>query len=255
MSYPEYIIHRPGMHRQTYGTSATNLPYALGQQMRSHDGRIWRFALNGAVAQVAGNLYQSVVPTADHDDMVVPAAIAINSRTLSITNGGTTAITANEYKDGWISITDDVGEGYVYRIASNGAAATAAATSITLAPGEDLQVALTTATTVSLIRNRWRGVIIHPSPATAPLAGIAMTACAANTYCWMQTGGPAAVLTEGTVVINEEVIDSASTNGAVAPGVLTEATPNTGFGQNVVGTVLEVAATTEYSIIDLTIDR
>ena len=53
---------------------------------------------------------------------------------------------------------------------------------------------------------------------------------------------------EGTVVINERVIDSASADGAVAP------TASTAAGEeNYVGVVMEVAATTEQGIIWLKI--
>jgi len=126
--------------------------------------------------------------------------------------------------------------------------------SLTLDPDESVQVAMTTSTTVSLVKNTYKDIIIHPSPATAKLVGVAVSAIPANQYGWIQTWGPCAVLTQGTVVINEVVVDSATVDGAVAPMGLTEGQPNTGAGQNAVGVVMEVAANTEHSLVFLTID-
>ena len=78
------------------------------------------------------------------------------------------------------------------------------------------------------------------------LTGVSMCVVGTDDYGWLQTKGPVSVLVEGTHVINEKVIDSASADGALAP------TASTAAGEeNYVGVVMEVAATTEYGIVFL----
>lgn len=239
----------PGEEFNTYSTRR----YPLGTLLVTHDGRQFRFTKNGAVAAVPGSLYQSPVPGANFDQLVLPAAVPIGTRTFNITNGATT-ITKDQFAGGYLNVEDDTGEGRAYLIESNDAEAAGSADfAITLAGGHGVKLALTTATTVGLTAHPLDAVIIHPSPATARLVGVAVSAIPASNFGWLQVRGPASVLTQGTLVINERCVDSASADGAVTPVVLTEGTPNADAGQYSVGTVMEVAATTEHSLIYLDI--
>lgn len=250
--YPGFIT-APGTAKlsEPYNTYS-NRRYPLGTLLITQDGRKFRFCENGAVALSAGVVVQSPVPGANFDELAIPAAVAAGARAFSITNGAT-AITADQFAGGYLNVEDDAGEGHLYLIEGNAAeAAGSAAFEIRLASG--IETALTTASTVGLTQHPFADVIIHPSPATARLVGAAPHAVAANEFFWAQVGGPASVLTEGTLVINEKAFDSATADGAAAPGVLTEGTPNTGLGQHEVGIVMEVAATTEHSLLFLTLE-
>lgn len=240
----------PGEEFNVYTTRR----YPLGTLMITQDGRRFRFSENGAVTAVPGSLYQSPVPGANFDELALPAAVPIGTRAISVTNGATT-ITRDQFAGGYMNIEDDTGEGRAYLIEGNDAEAVgSAAFEVRLAGGHGVKLALTTATTVGLTRHPYAGVIIHPSPATARLAGVAVSAIAASGFGWLCVHGPCSVLTQGTLVINEQVVDSASADGAVTPVVLTEGTPNVDAGQNTVGTCMEVAATTEHSLVFLDID-
>ena len=218
--------------------------HPLGSVMLFADGRRYRYGRAAGTGIAAGSLCQQTLNAADHDELVVAAAVAAGDRIVTVTNGASTAIAVDDLKDGYLVIEDDAGEGHLYTIKSNDAAAVDAIVTLTLY--EDVQVAMTTATTVTLFRNPFGRVIIHPSPATAALVGVTLVALTASQYGWFQDKGPAAVMTQGTVVINEKVIDSASADGAVAP------TASTAAGQeNYVGVVLEVGPTTEHSLINL----
>jgi len=226
--------------------TATKRGHPLGSAMQFADGRRYRYARAGAsVALVAAMLNQSTLPSVDFDELVVPTARAIGDRRITVTTGSTGAA-VDLLADGYLNVEDDAGEGYLYTIKSNAAAGATAALTIDLF--EQLQVAWTTSTTVGIVVNPYALTIIHPSPATSMLTGVSVGVVAVNNYGWLQVAGPASVRTEGTVIINERVIDSASADGAVAPTASTAA----GEEHNV-GVVMEVAATTEQSLIYLTI--
>jgi len=81
------------------------------------------------------------------------------------------------------------------------------------------------------------------------LTGVTALAVPIDNFCWLQTKGIAAVLTEGTLVIGKACVPSISTtDGAVAPETVT------GTDEIRVGKVVNVEATTEFSLIDLGLD-
>lgn len=242
----------PGVEGEQFKFTADQR-FALGARMVMADGREFRYAKMGAAAGAPGNLYQSEVPGANFDELVVPAAVAVGSKTVTVTNGAT-AITKDMFAEGYLNVEDDAGEGRLYKIKSNTADAASGPVTITLAVGASIQVALTTASTVGLTKNPLMSVIIHPSPPTAALAGVAVAAVTAAYFCWLQTRGPVSVLGTGTLVIGKSCVASVTVDGSVDPPALTEAAPNTGLDQQFVGTVMEAAATTEYSLVNLKID-
>lgn len=217
--------------------------HPLGSAMMFADGRRFKYGRAAATEIASGQLCQQTLNVADHDELAVDTP-AVGDKVFVVTNGATTAITVDELKDGYLVVEDDTGEAYLYTIRSNSAAAVNAACTVTIY--ETVQVALGAAATVLLYKNPTREVIIHPAPATALLVGVTPRIVTASDFGWFQTWGPAAVLIEGTTVINERVIDSASADGAVAP------TASTAAGEeNYVGVVMEVAVTTEYGLIFL----
>lgn len=210
------------------------------------DGRTFAYALAGATALGAGALTQGSAPDSNAHNEAIAASASIGAKTLTITFGG--AVTANFYKDGYLHVNDATGEGHAYRIKAH----PAGTSSVLVDLYDPIRVALTASTSeITLTANIQSGVIIHGSPPTAVVAGVPPIAVTAAYYFWNQVKGWAAVLTEGTVVIGQAVVPSTATDGAVAPLALTEATPNTGGGQLKVGTVMQVNATTEYSLINL----
>lgn len=238
-----------GIEGEQFNTTSDQR-YALGTLMVMDDGREFRYAKTGAVALVAGKLCQASAPIAGHQGLALPAAVSVGARTLVVTNGAT-AITTDQYKDGYLNIEDDSGEGRLYKIKSNTADAGNGPVTITLAEGASIKKALTTLTTVGLLKNRLDAVIAAPTALTGALAGVAVSDAAIGAYCWLQTKGYASVLTEGTLVIGQSAVPSVTTSGCVTALALTEGAPNTGAGQHVVGEVVKVSVTTENSVIDL----
>jgi hypothetical protein len=228
----------------------------LGTPMEDPHGGRFRFAQNGAVALAAARLVQATVPVAAHVGMAVQAAQPAGSYTIAVTMGAT-AVVANEYADGYVYINDagaDVTtEGYMYRVKSHPAAAASGVLTLTLYEDTPVKIALTTNGKATLVHNRHYGTLIHPSPPTAPVVGVTRCAVPANAYYWAQTKGLCPVLTEGVIVASRSVQPSSTTDGAVAAILWTEGTPNVEIVRPV-GYVEVVNATTEESLIFLTID-
>lgn len=229
--------------------------YPNGQRGLLPDGRQFRYAKAGGTALVAGRLYQSGTPTdlSNFANLAVPAAVAAGATEVTVTNGGT-ALTENQFTGGYALVEAADGAGFLYQVARHNAAAGAAAVVLVLENGEALVEALTTSSKVTLVPAPNSGVIIHPSPPTFPVAGVAVNDLGAGKWGWLQTRGPAGVLQQGTIVAGEAVIASTSTDGAVAPFALTEGAPNTGAGQQVVGWALRSAGNGNVGTVYLTID-
>ncbi|HEX9704464.1 MAG TPA: hypothetical protein VGA20_04405 [Gemmatimonadales bacterium] len=219
--------------------------YPLGTRMVSQDGRAWRYTEAGSPALVAGSVYQSEVPNAADDDLVVAAA-AVGARSITIT-ANAEAIVADEFNGGYMVVQDDAGEGRAYLVEDTPAASASVDFSLLLAHG--VEVALTASSTVLLLKHPLKDVIIHPSPPTAPVVGVAAAAVTANQFGWLQTEGMASVLAEGTVVISQQVRASETTDGAVAALDYDES----GRDEAILGVVAEVSISGEHSAVNLSI--
>jgi hypothetical protein len=91
----------------------------------------------------------------------------------------------------------------------------------------------------------WSGLVVAPAAETGAIMGCPLVDMALSAYGWFQTYGPAAVLTEGTVVLGHNVMRSDTTAGAVEP--------SSGSTLDIVGTCMLVDVTTDYSLIKLNI--
>ena len=248
----------------------------------------YRYGSVGAVDLALGVLCQAPVPAAVHHDLVPSASYAAGIRLVELTIGAAN-IAANEYAGGWLHVNDGTGQGQAFRILSHPAALSGATCVFTLI--DPVTTAFDVADTLCAITaNPHRLAIIHPSPPTAKLVGVPVVAMGAGTFGWFKVRGPAAVLTDGTVYIYQQVAPSASVDGAVkhaiqeitvgaeeaigtkmakmvdsagaaSVGAITgtdaaygDATIDIGSLQTIVGRVMRVEADTDYSLIDLTLE-
>ena len=96
-------------------TGTTQL-HPLSTRMVLPDGRVYYYGqADGAIT--SGKVCQSAVGIANHDmDLAVNTASA-GDKSLTVTVGGT-AVTEEEYKDGYVYVNDGTGEGHVTRSVS-----------------------------------------------------------------------------------------------------------------------------------------
>lgn len=200
----------------------------------------------GAVALTAGTLLQSAAVVANHNNMVVTAAVAAGASIITVTLGPTAA-TANQYQDGYLYVNDQTGQGQTFRVKSHPAANASATCAFTIYG--TVATALDATSELTAHVNPYSNLIIAPTTETGAVVGAAHVDIAANAFGWFKVKGPQAILTSGTLVLGHNCTRSDSTAGAVEP------LDGTTAGEDVaIGTVMTVNATTEYSLIKLNIN-
>lgn len=226
---------------QDLASDSATAMHKLGERAVTPDGRCFRYCKAGGTALVVGKLQQAPVELTNHQNLA-PAAAAIGDTTVTVTLGATAA-TANQYAQGWIVITVTPGEGYQYKISSHPAADASATLALTLV--DPIRVALTTSSRVDMVLNPYSGVVVNPTTATSSPVGVAVTAITASQFGWIQTHGPACVLSDAGSTVGTNVSASNATAGAVEAAVTAQAA---------VGYAMTGVATTEYGAFFLTID-
>lgn len=209
----------------TVYASQTVALHELGHETYSR-GRRFKYVMAGATALVSGNCLQAPASVVNHSART-PVAAAIGDKTITMTPL-TTAITANQYAGGWITVDATTGDGYAYQIKSH-PAWTAGTMVVTLMDDDPVQVAIATTSLVSLTANPWgsggasnsNGVIQCPvTTGTNTAIGVAVYPIPASTtsvpqFGWMGVYGPFSTLNSGTSAVNSSVIASSAAAGAV----------------------------------------
>lgn len=233
-----------GIGQDDFVSSATQ-NHDLGTRVETDDGRVYRYALAGAVDLVAGNVLQGPAIVTAHLANT-PPAVAIGAQSFTYTPGAATG-TANQYAGGWLQVDTTPGNGYTYEV--SGHAAIASSTAFTLNLKDAIQVALTTSSRVGLIANPYRGVIQFPvTTATGTAAGVAPYVITAAQYGWIQTWGPCSTLIAGTPALGAGVMTPSTTAGSAI--VLT--TTNLVVAQPV-GYMMQIGVDGKNNFVDLKI--
>lgn len=181
----------------------------LGAQATSGDGRIFRYALAGTTALVAGNLLASSATSSGNLNL---APLAAGTLATIVTTSSTLAAAANQFVGGTLGIRTTPGNGLVYKIKSHN---TVTSGTVAFVLEDPIQVSLTTASRIDVIANPYWNVLANATTATAMPIGVAPFAVPASNYFWVQTRGPAAVLQDGATNVGLPLGPSAVTAGAV----------------------------------------
>ena len=179
-------IKTQGFRQGIYEVSSTQKE-ALGALRITEDGRKYRYCKASAVAIIPAVSLQPAVQTANHINRSA-AATVVGSMQVTFTVGAT-AVTADQYKDGYLSVNAGTAGtiGNQYRIKSHTEVA-AAGGSITVQLADPLAVALVATTDkLSLTPNPYCGCSI--GDAAKGSCGITVVAVPASNYFWSQTGG------------------------------------------------------------------
>lgn len=187
--------------------------HQLGALATDGLGRYFRYAKAGSgAALVAGNVIQAAAEISAHYDCATAAA-SVGDYTVTVTPGAT-AGAANLYAGGLLVVNTTPGEGYSYPIVSHPAITASVAFVVTL--GLPIQVALTTASRVTLTPNEFSAVIQAPiSTLTGAVVGVAVYPIAASEYGWLGRSGTHATLVKGTPGPGVAVVSPGSAAGAV----------------------------------------
>jgi hypothetical protein len=229
----------PGDLRAT--SSSAEMP--VGSLGMTKDGRMYRYSLAGAVDLSPGKLAVAAVSVANHTNVSVAAAAAVDAEKVTVTLGATAA-TANQYAGGYMTMNDAAGEGISYLVSGHPAADASASLVVTLA--EPIQVALTTSSQATLSKNPWNGAVISVTDQLDMPVGVPNTTIAAGEYGWIQTGGVCSALADETLAIGADLTIGTSVAGALE--VVDAA------GEPRIGYAFEAGVDTEYHAVYLQID-
>ncbi len=184
----------------------------------SPDGRRFRYShANSSVDLIAGNLQVTATTVgANHTNLAVGKAAADDARIVTDITIGATALTLNQYRDGYLTIQDGTGKGHTYQIDGHNAY-DASATNVKIVLRDRLIVALDATSEVTLAYNPNDLAVISATDQNDVPTGITHVAVdvSAARYYWAQTGGVAPVFSETTNPVGDEITISASTNGEV----------------------------------------
>lgn len=218
--------------------------HELGSLCALPGGRIFTYCKNGAVALDDGKVVQGAAPLPNHLNRTVAETAAVGSKRVKI-NFGATAAVANYYAEGYLHFNEAAPEGTYYKVSSHLAIAGSDAVYINLY--DPLWKAATITTSyATLTKETHDSVIILPNAAvTAKIVGVPIRDITIAYYFWAQCWGPCAVLGQGTLVVGQLVGIGGTNDGAVGPV--------TAHTTAIIGEVMQVNASTEYSLIYLKI--
>lgn len=220
---------------------------ALGTLTEARDGSLYVYGQAGASNLSAGSLSVAEAKVSGHTNQTVYAAAAVGSKKVQL-NTTSTAVTADQYADGYLVVNDATGEGIAYQIAGNGAAS--GGSPVTIQLYDPITVALVASTSeASLIKHPAKTVI--ESTTLSKAVGVPNVAVTAAYFAWFQKTGICSVLADGTPTKGYNLVQSNGTAGAVE--VFTDSTAGATDLQEIVGVAMETFVSTEHPAASLSI--
>jgi len=236
-----------GKGSSSYGTvdpftSGASQLFPLGSKLL-YGNTTYRYCKMAATAVTAGKCITHAASIAHHFDLAPTADVAAGETAISVETAGTD-ITLNQYAGGYLYINDGAGEGQMLRIRSNPAHDHSSDPSIVITTYDDLATAITasSSTRITLIADPLSALIVQAATTTGATMGVTVVDMAASHFGWMAVSGPQTVLTSGTLVVGNHAVPLGA-SGAVGPAA--------GDVIQVIGTVMIVNVTTDYSLINL----
>ena len=174
-------------------STQTTAQHALGTMGVTSDGRMFRYAQNAGVEIGAGLLCVAADITTNHEDMELNT-YAVGDKTLDITLGGT-AVVGNEYQEGFVMVVDSAGEGHYHKMKSAPAQSNTTGT-FTPILYDPIEVAADANTTVTIVRNKYRDVVVSDRTLADLPVGVCPIVIPVDAYFWVQKKGYCTILVD-----------------------------------------------------------
>lgn len=237
----------------------TSLATLVGTRWDCSDGRELILVSTAATATVAGDLYQTAALVANHQGLTVTAVNAYgtsggvassssNPATVTVTIGAT-AMTAQQYQGGFLTVDSGTGIGQTLRIANN-PAALSSGTGVVITLEDGPNTALTTSSVVSLWPAHGANVIINPTAPTNAVAGVSFYIIPASSYGFLVAKGVVAALSDSTAPAAGYAIEASRTTAGCIGSVSYATNTLTG---NVIGYTLVAGISTDTKMVYLNI--
>ena len=211
----------------------------LGHRIQ-FDGRTFYYARAGGTALAPGKLCKAGY-VSDHINKAVAATANVGTYNVTLT----TASASTTCTEGYLQINDAAGEGIQYKIKEAAANATTA-TSTDLVLYDAIATQLTTSSEATILYHPLAYVTVC-SAITDIIVGVPPVTVTADYYFWLQTWGPACVLSEGVPAAGTVVEVGVGSNEVAGT---TTCNADTALG---VGVQMLVGVTTEYKPVMLRI--
>jgi len=239
------------IHEQDIYTPHRYQMHPLGTVAMAENGDLYRYVYAGETDGtdfVAGKLYTSIAQTDNHRDMTVAASNSIGDTVVTL-DLGATAITANEYDEGYLYFNDNSPEGEWYQIKSHEVSDASTECKFTLArPLKSATVADSSQATIT--RNPYRKPAISQL-ITEKAVGVAVCDWDLSNYeqyGWLKTRGRACVLIDTAgITVGYMATISDQVDGAL--GLYSDVDAEKPIAQ-----LLDTGTATEFIPVDLFID-
>lgn len=195
-----------------YDTSATQAA-RLGSKYKQGENRVFRYAKNGPAALAVGTVLQGPRPDETHANLTC-AAQTVGKAFITVTLDRAGIVLADEYKEGYLYINDQAGEGHLYDVDRH-LKAEGEDSTLKVSIRDHTVVALTTSSQATLVHNDYSGVSKPSGDPWYILVGVTPVAVPSNHYFWCQVSGPALVLQSGALFTGRGVMLSQRKAGAV----------------------------------------
>lgn len=187
--------------------------HPLGTLGFTNDGRAYRYSQAAGTALSPGQICIAADITSAHEDIAVNT-FAIGDTSMTVTLGGT-AVTANEYDEGFVNVTDANGQGIAYSIKAH-QTSSAGSEDIVITLNDLIVIAAEASTTVTLVRNKYRDILVSSGSQTDLPTGVPNVTIAIDAFGWLQTGGLCSVLVgSNNTEVGTPVTFDASTSGGL----------------------------------------
>jgi hypothetical protein len=196
----------------------SSLGTLVGTRWDLSDGReVILVQASSATTVAAGKLYQDAAVVPNHQNLAITAIQTYSANgnlPYQITATlGNTAITANQYRGGFVVVNAGTGLGQTLRIASHPAANALASVVLTLEESPATALA-TSDTKVCLQPAHGANVIINPTTVTGAQVGVGLYAIAASSYGFLVSKGLTSGLADGAIGVGLGISPSGSVAGA-----------------------------------------
>jgi len=217
---------------QDINTLATSQQSQLGAVGVTADGRRYRYVKFGGTLTIApGQLLLTPPVTANYQGRTITAVgtggqvtanLSSGATSIVITNGST-AITQDQFAEGYLEVlvgSSGTSGSYSYKIKGNSAAAASATFTVYLSEPLRNTTALVPGTDTVNLNPSVYSAIAAPGttndvPAGVTVVPVPNTSSVTN-YGWVQTGGPALVLSDTSAILVGSAVGISTTAGTVA---------------------------------------
>lgn len=200
--------------------------YHLGTKLWYSNGDVFRYAYNGGTALAKALMTCSATNTANCVEELQStsgANVEIGDYEIVVDVTSASGITDDLYADGALIVNKATGMGDSYKIL---ACKLLTATTARLLLERPIRTAWAADTEITLLRNRFKEVVVSPTTLTREPTGVPLVAVPINHYCWLQTGGLCGLTVDtGDTVVAGNNVGSPGTHAvAGACGVQTAGT-------------------------------